>query len=167
VDRRARALNQKTKAAINMTGTPEAAAVSRESTDLGSEVKPAQWKYRRRAWKRARVATGRSRHVYTVTSAIYRIHERRPPGESRLRPRYFFLLAAAFAFVACCDVMSACFFRSDSFAFDCFCEACFCTDFGDRSPMGSIVFVLTVDTRSRYFPRDLPMKQNALACCNP
>jgi hypothetical protein len=31
--------------------------------------------------------------------------------------------------------MSACFFLFESFAFDCFCEACFCTDFGDLSPM--------------------------------
>jgi hypothetical protein len=49
--------------------------------------------------------------------------------------RYFFLLAAAFALVACCDVISACFFWFESLFFDCFCDACFCTDLGDLSPM--------------------------------
>lgn len=48
---------------------------------------------------------------------------------------YFFLFAAALALVACCAVMSAFFFWFAPSAFDCFCEACFCTDFGDRSPM--------------------------------
>jgi hypothetical protein len=54
---------------------------------------------------------------------------------TRFGAPYFFLFAAAFAFVACCDVMSACFFLFESLFFDCFCDACFCTDFGDLSPM--------------------------------
>lgn len=51
------------------------------------------------------------------------------------RTPYFFLFAAALAFVACWDVMSACFCLFESLFFDCFCDACFCTDFGDLSPM--------------------------------
>ncbi|MEY4941595.1 MAG: hypothetical protein RIQ93_3330 [Verrucomicrobiota bacterium] len=53
----------------------------------------------------------------------------------RKRGSYFFLFAAAFAFVACCEVISACFFWLDTLDFDCFCVAFFCTDFGDLSPM--------------------------------
>jgi hypothetical protein len=48
---------------------------------------------------------------------------------------FFFWFAASFALVACCAVISACFCRSESFVFDCFCVASFCTDFGDLSPM--------------------------------
>ena len=57
------------------------------------------------------------------------------PAFARLPAAYLFLLAAALAFVACCEVISACFFWLESLARDCFCEACFCTDFGDLSPM--------------------------------
>ena len=46
-----------------------------------------------------------------------------------------FFPAAAFALVACCAVMSAFFFWLTPSAFVCFCEACFCADFGDLSPM--------------------------------
>ena len=31
--------------------------------------------------------------------------------------------------------MTACFLLFESLVFDCFCEAFFCTDFGDLSPM--------------------------------
>ena len=54
---------------------------------------------------------------------------------SARRCDYFFLSAAAFALVACCDVTSACFLLFETLAFACFCEACFCVDFGERSPM--------------------------------
>jgi hypothetical protein len=57
------------------------------------------------------------------------------------RHTYFFLFAASFALVACCDEISACFFLSASVDFDCFCDAFFCTDFGDLSPMMGIPFV--------------------------
>jgi len=48
---------------------------------------------------------------------------------------YFFLFAAALALVACWEVMRACFWLLAALFFDCFCDACFCTDFGDLSPM--------------------------------
>jgi hypothetical protein len=67
----------------------------------------------------------------------------------RARADYFFLLAAAFAFVACCDVMTAWF---ETFVFDCFCDACFCTDFGDLSPMMGIPFVELPHLRNVRFP---------------
>ena len=54
---------------------------------------------------------------------------------------YFFLLAAALAFVACWAVISAFFFWFAPSLFDCFCEACFCVDFGDLSPMGSVFWL--------------------------
>ena len=57
------------------------------------------------------------------------------PGTGARSRRYFLPAAAALAFVACCDVTSACFFWFAAFATDCFCDACFCTDFGDLSPM--------------------------------
>jgi hypothetical protein len=60
---------------------------------------------------------------------------RRPRGRGRRLTAYFFLFAAALAFVACWEVTSACFLRLASLFFDCFCDACFCTDFGDLSPM--------------------------------
>lgn len=54
---------------------------------------------------------------------------------------YFFLFAAAFAFVACCEVIKAFFFWFALSAFDCFCEALFCVDFGDLSPMGDVLWL--------------------------
>jgi len=77
---------------------------------------------------------------------------------------YFFLLAATFALVACCAVMSACFFLFTSFDFDCFCDAFFCTDLGDLSPMtvlwfevyppSECLFLRTWRTLSRTIPRE-------------
>ena len=64
----------------------------------------------------------------------------------------YFLFAAALAFVACCEVMSACFFWFVSLAFDCFCEACFCTDFGDLSPMVGFPLVGLAGLRDGCFP---------------
>jgi hypothetical protein len=58
---------------------------------------------------------------------------------SRAESPYFFLFAASFAFVACCEVTNCCFLEFASFAFDCFCDAFFCTDFGDLSPMVVII----------------------------
>ena len=45
------------------------------------------------------------------------------------------LAAAALALVACCEAIRAFFCWLMPLAFDCFCEACFCVDLGDRSPM--------------------------------
>ena len=39
-----------------------------------------------------------------------------------------------------CEVISACFCLLASLFFDCFCDACFCTDFGDLSPMVGFPF---------------------------
>ena len=58
----------------------------------------------------------------------------RVPGVLHRAVRDYFLPAAAF-FVACCDVMTACFFLFEASVFVCFCDAFFCTDFGDLSPM--------------------------------
>lgn len=52
-----------------------------------------------------------------------------------MRVAYFFLAAAAFAFVACWEVTSACFFLAAPSVIVCFCVAFFCVDFGDLSPM--------------------------------
>jgi hypothetical protein len=48
---------------------------------------------------------------------------------------YFFLFAAALALVACWEVIKSCFLLVTTLARDCFWEACFCTYFGDLSPM--------------------------------
>ena len=53
---------------------------------------------------------------------------------------YFFLPAASLAFVACCDVINCCFLLFASLLLDCFCDAFFCTDFGDLSPMVGFPF---------------------------
>jgi hypothetical protein len=65
---------------------------------------------------------------------------------------YFFFAAAAFAFVACCDVINACFLEFESSSFDCFCDACFCTDFGDLSPMVGVLSVGFPHRRNVRFP---------------
>lgn len=44
---------------------------------------------------------------------------------------YFFLVVVVFVLVVCCVVMSVCFFWFVLLFFDCFCEVCFCMDFGD------------------------------------
>ena len=63
-----------------------------------------------------------------------------PPGLLNLRmsDAYFILMAVRFAAKACCF----CWF--DAFAFICFCAACFCTAFGDLSPIFLFTFRLLV-----------------------
>lgn len=65
---------------------------------------------------------------------------------------YFFLFAAAFAFVACCEVINAFFFWFALSFFDCFCDAFFCTDFGDLSPMVGMLWIELPHPRNVCFP---------------
>jgi hypothetical protein len=74
------------------------------------------------------------------------------PGRSKRG--YFFLLAAAFALVACCALMSAVFCWAMALLFDCFCDACFWTDFGDLSPM-EIALVELIHLREIRIPTAL------------
>ena len=69
-----------------------------------------------------------------VTPARRTRNPRAVPAGSRRMP-YFFLVAAAFALVACWAVTSACFFLFAPSVIVCFCVAFFCVDFGDLSPM--------------------------------
>ena len=57
-------------------------------------------------------------------------------GERAARPAcLLFLIAGGLGLGRLLAVMSAFFLWFAPSVFDCFCEACFCTDFGDRSPM--------------------------------
>jgi hypothetical protein len=100
-------------------------------------------------------------HSITMVPPAARTERIKPSFKSRkqglihCRPRYFFLFAAAFAFVACCDVMSACFFLFESLFFDCFCDACFCTDFGDLSPMVECLLLIRLTFGMFVSPRAL------------
>src|ERR1700720_1893438 len=69
---------------------------------------------------------------------------------------YLFLFAATFAFVACCAVTSACFLWFALSFFDCFCDACFCTDFGDLSPMVGCLSLSGRASEILLFPKMSP-----------
>ena len=72
-----------------------------------------------------------------------------------MRLVYFFLPAAALALVACCEVMSDCFFWLEASFFDCFCEAFFCVDLGDLSPMILCSFGGLPHLRNVCFPESV------------
>jgi len=78
---------------------------------------------------------------------------RRGREGSPRRGDYFFMAAAALAFVACWAVTSCCFLLLASLALLCFCAAFFCVDFGDLSPMAGVPFNRVVSRAECSFPR--------------